>query len=98
MDLHITADGVQLDEPDVFTSFKVVVEPGTDPATAITPYGRLDDTGEHAFVTRAGLEALAGDRASDADWQSSLDAMLGYADSKGWTDDSGAVRAHLETA
>lgn len=52
--------------------------------------------GQHAFVDRAMLLALAGDRAGDAGWVAELDAMLAYAASRGWVDASGATRAHVE--
>ena len=52
--------------------------------------------GEHAFITRDTFVDLAERRGSDPEWLSRLDGMLSYAASKGWTDDRGAVRAHVE--
>jgi hypothetical protein len=52
--------------------------------------------GEHAFVDRGTLIALAGERANDAAWLERLDKMLAYAASKGWADESGRTRAHIE--
>ncbi len=52
--------------------------------------------GQHAFVDREILLALAGDRVGDAGWVAQLDAMLGYAESRGWVDAAGATRAHIE--
>ncbi len=54
--------------------------------------------GQHAFVDRETLLALAGDRALDPGWVAQLDAMLAYAASRGWVDDAGATRAHIEYA
>jgi hypothetical protein len=54
--------------------------------------------GAHAFVGRDQLVALAGEHGRDPRWLESLDAMLGYAVSKGWVDDAGAARAHVEYA
>ena len=50
---------------------------------------------EHARVPAEVLQALAGDRAGDPEWQSGLEKMLEYAREHGWLDDSG-VRAHVE--
>ena len=50
---------------------------------------------EHARVPTEVLEALAGDRAGDPDWQRGLEKMLEYARQHGWVDDSG-VSAHIE--
>jgi len=52
--------------------------------------------GEHAFVARDTFVDLAGLRGSDPEWLARLDGMLSYAASKGWTDEHGAVRAHVE--
>ncbi|HWI71348.1 MAG TPA: hypothetical protein VNT55_05305 [Baekduia sp.] len=54
--------------------------------------------GEHGFVARETLVALAGERGSDPAWLERLDAMLAYAASKGWADAAGATRAHVEHA
>jgi len=50
---------------------------------------------EHARVPAEVIQALAGDRARDPDWQRGLEKMLEYARQHGWVDDSG-VRAHIE--
>jgi hypothetical protein len=53
---------------------------------------------QHVWITRAEFERLAGDRAGDPAWREGFERMLAYAASKGWTDESGAVRAHVELA
>ena len=79
-----------LAEPDDFKAFSVTAAPGA----ALDRLGRADgDT--HVFVDPAVLRALPGARPDDAEWSASLDAMLAYAASKGWTDDAGHVRAHV---
>jgi hypothetical protein len=50
---------------------------------------------EHSRVPVAALEALAGERASDPQWQQGFQAMLHYADEHGWVDEGG-VRAHVD--
>jgi hypothetical protein len=50
---------------------------------------------EHARVPVASLEALAGDRAANPEWQRGLTKMLDYARERGWVDDEG-VRVHID--
>lgn len=50
---------------------------------------------EHTRVPAEVIQALAGDRAGDPDWQRGLEKMLEYARAHDWLDDSG-VRAHIE--
>jgi hypothetical protein len=52
----------------------------------------------HAWIARSELIRLAGDNAHDAEWLEKLDAMLGFAAKRGWTDAAGRVRAHVELA
>ncbi len=50
---------------------------------------------EHAWIVPDVLTALAG-RGDDDAWRQNLAGMLAYAASKGWCDDAGRVRAHVE--
>jgi hypothetical protein len=52
----------------------------------------------HVFVDLEALQTLAGGRARNRDWLASLDGMLRYAGSQGWTDESGAIQAHVQWA
>jgi hypothetical protein len=40
---------------------------------------------------------LAGDLGGSAAWLEGLDGMIAFAMTKGWTDETGAVRAHVES-
>lgn len=51
---------------------------------------------DHASISIAELERLAGDRADDEAWQAELGKMLAYADSKGWIGPDGSIKAHVE--
>jgi hypothetical protein len=51
---------------------------------------------EHAFVGVAEIEKLAGERCADPEWHRQFRQMLEYARSKGWIDDEGSVRGHIE--
>jgi hypothetical protein len=99
VETDLTAAAV-LREPDDFRSLKVVVNaPGDDRgrlADALASVGRLDGEG-NAFLEIEALKRLAGDRAADAEWLGSFDAMVGYARGKGWVDaDGAALQAHCE--
>lgn len=100
MQILVDADGVSLAEPDTFTDFSVQVAPGFsgELAQALAAYGTVTPDAGHAHITRRGIETLAGPRAADAEWRRSLDAMIDYANGKGWVDTDGGVRAHVVTA
>lgn len=51
---------------------------------------------EHAWIAPDVLTELAGRRGDD-EWQQNLAGMLAYAESKGWCDEAGRVRAHIES-
>jgi hypothetical protein len=100
--MHIainTAGGTpELVEPDDFKAFDILApgEPDAERLAAATAgIGRADGA-DHVYVDVVALRALAGSRAQDDEWCRGLDAMLEYARSKGWLDESGAVRAHVE--
>lgn len=50
---------------------------------------------EHAWIAPDVLTELAG-RGDDVEWRQHLAGMLAYAASKGWCDEAGRVRAHVE--
>lgn len=52
-------------------------------------------TPSHLWLDPAALTELA-DRTEDEAWQAQLARMVGYAESKGWCDKHGRVRAHVE--
>ncbi|HVW47151.1 MAG TPA: hypothetical protein VHA76_08860 [Solirubrobacterales bacterium] len=93
--------GVSLVEPDVFDRLAVVVAGGgsrADLERATAAVGALDDDGEHLFIGRGELRSLAGERAISPIWLEGFEAMVDYAESKGWVDGEGRVRAHVEWA
>ena len=49
------------------------------------------------FVDRDVLLRMAGDLAGDSEWLAGFEAMVAYAQSKGWVRESdGAIQAHIE--
>lgn len=64
-------------------------------ADDFTAFKVVVEVPEHAWITPHALTALAG-RGDDDEWRQNLAGMLAYAASKGWCDDAGRVRAHVE--
>lgn len=60
-----------------------------------TAFKMVIEVPEHAWVEPAFLTELAG-RCDDEQWRQDLAGMLAHAKSKGWCDDAGRVRAHVE--
>ncbi|MGA5546184.1 hypothetical protein ACPCIR_30440 [Mycobacterium sp. NPDC051198] len=52
-------------------------------------------TPEHASIDPRDLTQLAG-RSADDGWRQNLTRMLDFAATRGWLDDSGRIRAHIE--
>ncbi|MGW0162074.1 hypothetical protein ACWDUN_22455 [Mycobacterium sp. NPDC003323] len=52
-------------------------------------------TAAHSWVDPADLTELAG-RTDDPEWRRQLTGMLSYAESKGWLDEQGRIRGHVE--
>ena len=90
---------VTLEEPDDCTQFPLAVVGGRDLARVFgalvdAAAGRLE--GDHALITIDAVRRLAAGRVAD-DWDTRFEAMLGYARTKGWIDDTGnAIQAHVE--
>jgi len=101
IDLAVAPGPAELRDPDSFTEFKILIEGADDAADAVgaaaARLGRVAGP-DHVFVEVELLERLAGERAEDEEWSAQLEAMIEYAKSKGWTDEAGAVRAHVERA
>lgn len=96
VDLEAHPPRVTLEAPEDFKGFKVLATgEGAALADAVAPLGRLEGD-DHAFVQPEALIELAGPLADDPDWRERFGAMVAYARGKGWTDASGAIRAHIE--
>lgn len=101
MKVHVTTKGGQtpprLLDADDFKAFKVVVDgPPSGLAEAIAPVGSLLESGDTMIRTEAVIE-LAGERARQAAWMESFEAMLAYAEKKGWlSPNRSSIQAHCE--
>jgi len=90
---------VSLEEPDDCTRFHLAVVGGRDigrvfGALVDAAAGRLED--DHALITIDAVRRMAAGRVAD-DWDVRFDAMLDYARTKGWIDETNnAIQAHVE--
>lgn len=100
VDLSVEPPGVSLDHPEDCGRLHVEVVSGddlelVDRALIGAGLGRVCDEG-HALVEVIALRSLAEGRVGSG-WLEEFNAMLSYAQSKGWvTPDGAEIRAHLE--
>ncbi|HEU5302454.1 MAG TPA: hypothetical protein VFW06_09495 [Acidimicrobiia bacterium] len=99
VDLSAAPPVVTLEEAGDTARFHVLVSGGKDAALV---YGALVDAaagrleGDDAWIAVDAVRRMAVGRVSEG-WDADLEAMLGYARSKGWLDEAGhAIRAHVE--
>jgi hypothetical protein len=94
------ASTVTLEDAHNFRAFKVVVATDTELESvrnALARVATLPDRGT-AWVSEQALRAWPG-YANDAQWQSSLTAMIEKARPHGWIDEaSKSIKAHVEWA
>jgi len=99
IDITPARPAVSLEEPDDCTRFHLAVVGGRDigrvfGALVDAAAGRLE--GDHALITIDSVRRMAAGRVGD-DWDARFDAMLDYARTKGWIDETNnAIQAHVE--
>jgi hypothetical protein len=86
-----------LEEPDDCGKFHVEARGVDHAAVAATlaKAGAGTISGDDASIEPTVVERLAAGRVG-ADWAARFTGMLAYAGQKGWLDEHGAVRAHIE--
>ena len=94
MYLQVDGSSVELVEAGDFRRFAVVVVADGELA-ALDGLGEVDSAGEHVFLEPAAIRGLAGERAT-GEWGEGFEKMVEFARSKGWVDEAGRVRAHIE--
>lgn len=57
---------------------------------------RIESGATHMWLKPEDIVALVGDLAQNPEWNEAFAGMITYATSKGWTNDAGEVRAHIE--
>jgi hypothetical protein len=98
MIVNVSAQGARLDAPEDLKAFKLLVRDGLQGealARALGPPGTLD--GDHAWISPDWLRQASG-RTDDPAWSQSFEGMLAYAAKKGWVNQDGAIRGHIERA
>lgn len=96
--IRVTPAGAELEAPTDLKAFKVVAAGdlhGEALQHALGGAARLE--GEHAWVSPEWVREASG-LAADPIWQEEFLHMLAYASRKGWVNDAGEVRAHIERA
>ncbi|MFC0449599.1 hypothetical protein [Rhodococcus jostii] len=93
------APQIRLEEAGEFGSLHI--EPA-DPeqgisAEQLSSLGRLSG-GRNVFVDPNTIRALAGARASDDSWSAGFEAMIEYAERRGWLSPAGEIRVHIIAA
>jgi hypothetical protein len=97
VDLAAHPPAERLEEPEDFKGFKVVVRGEGALDEALAPLGRVEDGTAHLRIDA--VRGLAGAHADDPAWRRSFDAMIDYAQGKGWVDERReVVQAHCERA
>lgn len=103
MHLTVTQHHVELTEPDVFTRFHVVASQGLtrkqcDSVLRDRGVGEVTPDNYQVLVLTDAVRRLAARHVADG-WGTKFEAMLDYADTKGWlSDDRSAVLVHVEGA
>ncbi|MFV0306795.1 MAG: hypothetical protein ACK5OX_03510 [Desertimonas sp.] len=92
------AGAVTLEDAEDCGAFSIVgIAPGSPSIVASlrTAGVHLTEDHAHGFVEPAAvIERAAG--VADAGWRERFDGMVGYAQTKGWTDADGRIRAHTD--
>jgi hypothetical protein len=99
MIIHVSAQGrVELNEPEDFKNFKIVLAPGVDAAAALAGTATLAADGKIAWVSQDAVRRLRGADAP-ASWGAAFDKMVNSVRKFGWINDQDrTVRAHIEIA
>ncbi len=96
--IRITGAGdALLEDAEDFRRFSIRFDAGTrgsGPAEAALARVACPD-GEVAWVCPDALRRLA-PRGEDAGWQQGFARMVAFAETRGWVDQAGRVRAHIE--
>jgi hypothetical protein len=92
--IAVTAEGrIELEQPDDFGRFSIRLASSDAAECAISAALRLDGA-DHAWVPPDLVRGLAGN--ADPRWEDGFVKMLSFADTHGWRDAHGAIRAHIE--
>ncbi|MGL3150338.1 hypothetical protein ACSS7Z_08230 [Microbacterium sp. A82] len=87
---------VDVEQVDDLTALSVATDlPLGDVDAHLRAAGLGRATDEHVWIEAEPLQSAASALSTAADWNDGFARMLDYARSKGWVDDTGAIRAHV---
>ena len=92
---------VDIEEADLLTRLYVEIRKTVEGSAvelhgALGTLGSLSADGSFAWLDPSALREAARSCGVSEDWDDRYEAMLTYATSKGWVDDAGRIRAHIE--
>ena len=93
----VSRHGVTLEQAEDFRAFRIEVQDdvsGDALRRALNGVAALEGE-SHAWVSEAALRTFPAVR-DNAEWQKKLDGMIAFARTRGWVNESGAIRAHIE--
>lgn len=102
MNIILDTDGPRVVEPEDLKSFMLVVVGSRETELSGEVRGGLGEAGEfshdgrHAFIDPVWIKKQVGGLAEDLQWSSGFEAMIAFATKKGWVDEKGRVRGHVE--
>lgn len=98
LDTENPAISPALVDSQIFTEFsvRIVGPPVSDPGRIFPSLGDWPDA-EHVFIDPGTIRALALTLVDDPDWRSGFEKMYDFAQRNGWTNQAGAIRAHVDT-
>lgn len=99
MIVRVAAGGpVTVEDVDVFDRFHVEASglPMTEVVAALESVGAGTGHGAGQVAVEPGFLRLSVPVAAPQEWQRGFEAMVGFARSKGWVDETGALLAHVE--
>lgn len=93
--LILSQDGrtVRIEEPANFTRLSILASSPVVVADAFRECRHSADG--HVFLPVAMVRGLAGELATDSEWQRDFDAMIAFARSSGWVEED-SVRVHVD--
>jgi hypothetical protein len=84
---------MRLEEIDDFTGFAAHAVCAPEVLDAGLTGAGCRDHDAHLWIDRGWV--LANGRPADPQWRAAFDNMVAFAESRGWVDSDGAIRAHL---
>jgi hypothetical protein len=100
MEIHLTAaETARLAHPGDFGAFTVVAHSLSSPGqlrAALASVGLPADDNAHVFVDPGWLIGQASGVTDQTWWNEGFAAMVRFATGRGWVDEVGRIRAHVE--